>query len=176
MTDTNPRELIQRLADALTNAIRIIYNEDGTQHISTATPVLDEARVFLSQPEPEGLTDEGLEDIAREAEIQHMKEYGGLTASKPDGIHAQLRAQRIAGLRAVADWQLEQVIEWLRHNLHLMPTGVDYIVGNLREAMRPKVVDLPQANSDVCGEKGMERALQRTFEENDELMRKLSDS
>ena len=48
MTDTNPRELIQRLADALTNAIRIIYNEDGTQHISTATPVLDEARVFLS--------------------------------------------------------------------------------------------------------------------------------
>ena len=43
-------------------------------------------------------------------------------------------------------------------------------------AMRPQVVDLPQANSDVCGEEGMERALQRTFEENDELMRKLSDS
>ena len=40
-------------------------------------------------------------------------------------------------LRAAADWQLDQVVEWLRHNLHLMPTGVDYIVGNLREAMRP---------------------------------------
>jgi len=51
MTDTNPRELIQRLADALTNAIRIIYNEDGTQHISTAIPVLDEARLFLEQPD-----------------------------------------------------------------------------------------------------------------------------
>ena len=42
--------------------------------------------------------------------------------------------------------------------------------------VRAEVVDLPQANSDVCGEEGMERALQRTFEENDELMRKLSDS
>jgi len=40
-------------------------------------------------------------------------------------------------MRAGADWQLEQVIEWLKDNLHLMPTGVDYIVGNLREAMRP---------------------------------------
>ena len=42
------------------------------------------------------------------------------------------------------------------------------------EAMRPQVVDLPQANSDVCGEEGIKRAQQRTFEENDELMRKLS--
>jgi len=41
-------------------------------------------------------------------------------------------------MRAAADWQLDQVVEWLRHNLHLMPTGVDYIVGNLREAMRPQ--------------------------------------
>lgn len=52
----HPRELIQRLADELTNSIRIIHNEDGTQHISTANPVLDEARAYLSQPEPEGLT------------------------------------------------------------------------------------------------------------------------
>ena len=43
-------------------------------------------------------------------------------------------------------------------------------------SMRPQVVDLPQANSDVCGEEGMERARQRTLEENDELMRLLSDS
>ena len=40
-------------------------------------------------------------------------------------------------LRAAADWQLKQVIDWLRHNLHLGPTGVDYVVENLREAMRP---------------------------------------
>ena len=37
-------------------------------------------------------------------------------------------------------------------------------------------VDLPQANSVVCGEAGMLRALKRTFQENDELMRLLSDS
>ena len=57
---TTTRNLIRRLADELTNAIRVIHNEDGTQHISTAAPVLDEARAYLSQPEPEGLTDEEL--------------------------------------------------------------------------------------------------------------------
>lgn len=70
--------------------------------VSYCAAVLLRARAALAQPEPEGLTDEELEDIARAAEIQHMKEHGGLTASNPDGIHAQLRAQRIAGLRAVA--------------------------------------------------------------------------
>jgi hypothetical protein len=60
MTDTT-RDLIQRLVDELTNAIRVIHNEDGTHHISTAAPVLDEARAFLSQPEPEWLTEEEIE-------------------------------------------------------------------------------------------------------------------
>jgi hypothetical protein len=59
MTDTT-RELIQLLADALTNAIRVIHNEDGTQHVSTATAVLTEARAYLAQPEPEEPTDEEL--------------------------------------------------------------------------------------------------------------------
>jgi hypothetical protein len=59
----------------------------------------------LAQPEPEGTTDEELETTARAAEIQYMKEHGGLTAATPDGIHAQLQAQRLAGLRAVlARW------------------------------------------------------------------------
>jgi hypothetical protein len=52
--------------------------------------------------QPVALTDEALEATARAAEIQYMKEHGGLTASTPDGIHAQLQAQRLAGLRAVA--------------------------------------------------------------------------
>jgi len=46
-----------------------------------------------------------------------------------------------ADMRAAADWQLEQVIEWLRHNLHLNPTSVDYVVENLREAMRPQQLE-----------------------------------
>ena len=40
-------------------------------------------------------------------------------------------------IRAAADWQLEQVKEWLRNNLHFVPPSVDYIVENLQEAMRP---------------------------------------
>ena len=63
MTDTT-RDLIRRLADELTNAIRVIHSEDGTHHISTAAPVLDEARAYLAQPEPEGPTDEELEEFA----------------------------------------------------------------------------------------------------------------
>ena len=76
-------------------------------------------------------------------------------------------------MRVAADWQLEQCIAWLDDTDCDDPQET---AQRLREAMRPEVVDLPQANSDVCGEEGMERALQRTFEENDELMRKLSDS
>jgi len=60
------------------------------------------ARAFLDQPEPEGLTDEELEATARAAEIQNMKEQGGLFASTPNGVSRQLQAQRLAGLRAVA--------------------------------------------------------------------------
>ena len=51
--------------------------------------------------EPEA-TDEELETTARAAEIQYMEDHGGLTASTLDGVHAQLQAQRLAGLRAVA--------------------------------------------------------------------------
>ena len=69
MTEQHPRDLIQRLADELTNAIRVIHNEDGTHHISTAAPVLDEASAYLSQPEPEGPTDEELLAIAIESEL-----------------------------------------------------------------------------------------------------------
>ena len=68
MTDTT-RGLIQRLAGELTNAIRVIHNEDGTQHISTAVPVLDEARAYLSQPEPEGLTDDEILKISDQCDI-----------------------------------------------------------------------------------------------------------
>ena len=65
MTDTE-RDLIQRLADALTNAIRVIHNEDGTQHVSTATPVLTEARAYLDKPEPEYPSDKELLELMPE--------------------------------------------------------------------------------------------------------------
>ena len=71
MTDTT-RDLIQRLADELTNAIRIIYNEDGTQHISTATPLLAEARAYLAQPEPKGPTVMEIIELADEIEAEEL--------------------------------------------------------------------------------------------------------
>jgi hypothetical protein len=48
----NFRALCAELADALDNAIRIIYCEDGTLHISTAKPVLQRARAALAEPQP----------------------------------------------------------------------------------------------------------------------------
>jgi hypothetical protein len=71
MTDTT-RELIQRMADALTNAIRVIHNEDGTQHISTAAPVLDEARAYLAQPKPEWPTVMAIIELADEIEAEGL--------------------------------------------------------------------------------------------------------
>jgi len=55
----------------------------------------------------------------------------------PDG-HEYYCGSWNVHMQAGANWQLEQVIEWLKDNLHLMPTSVNYIVENLREAMRPQ--------------------------------------
>ena len=81
-------------------------------------------------------------------------------------------------MRAAADWQLEQVIQSWEQCMEEPGTDIQVIrrFEQKLKAMRPQIVDLPQANSDVCGEEGIERARQRTFEENDELLRKLSDS
>ena len=45
-------------------------------------------------------------------------------------------------LRAAADWQLEQAIEWMRDNLQEHRYSginilVDYVIEDFREAMRP---------------------------------------
>lgn len=73
---TTERDLIQRLTDALTNAIRVIHNEDGTQHVSTATPVLTEAHAYLDQlePKPPSLKESALnalEHILRHSQTDH---------------------------------------------------------------------------------------------------------
>ena len=101
---TDWKALCAELAETLAEEYGVQREFDSGDPLlgSGAIELLSRARTALSQPEPEEPTDEELEAIARAAEIQYMKERGGLTASTPDGIHAQLRAQRIAGLRAVA--------------------------------------------------------------------------
>ena len=54
-----------------------------------------------------------------------------------DAFKEFLSAAHEVGFERGRDQQLEQVIAHLRHNLHFTPTSVDYIVQNLREAMRP---------------------------------------
>jgi len=51
---TDFRALCAELLEALENAIRVIYNEDGTKHISTADPVIAKADAALAQPAPQG--------------------------------------------------------------------------------------------------------------------------
>ena len=50
-TPTDWRALCAELLDALENAIRVIYREDGTKHISTADAVITKADTALAQPE-----------------------------------------------------------------------------------------------------------------------------
>ena len=57
---TDYKQLCGELADALHNAIRVIYHEDGTQHISTARPALERARAALAWPGPESESESGL--------------------------------------------------------------------------------------------------------------------
>jgi len=61
-----------------------------------------------------GLSDAELESIARAAEIQNMKEQGGMTASTANGVQVQLQLQRLAGLRAVEAATITRAAELLR--------------------------------------------------------------
>lgn len=48
MTDTNPRDLIQRLAEELDRYRQIVLDDCTSTH-----PFADEARAYLDKPEPE---------------------------------------------------------------------------------------------------------------------------
>jgi hypothetical protein len=48
---TDWKGLCAELLEALENAIRVVYHEDGTKHISTADPVVAKANAALSKPE-----------------------------------------------------------------------------------------------------------------------------
>jgi len=81
MTDTTARELIQRLANALHDAAEDIgfwgsyasgyfqEKHDLPGNIAKIHAQAEEARAYLSQPEPEGPTDEELLAIAIESEL-----------------------------------------------------------------------------------------------------------
>ena len=53
MTDTNPRDLIQRMARELD-----LYRQMARDNCTSTHPLADEARAYLAQPKPEEPTDE----------------------------------------------------------------------------------------------------------------------
>lgn len=64
---TDYRQLCVELLTELENAIRVIYAEDGTRHISGAYPVINSVKNSLAEPEPEGPTDNELAELYRKA-------------------------------------------------------------------------------------------------------------
>ena len=117
------------------------------------------------------LTDEMIEEIAQ---------------FEPD-LNEFLKFNRSNDMRAAYDLAIEHVKNVIELKLEVLSgewrldqyetsIAIEDFCKDLIQTMRPQVVDLPQANSDVCGEEGIERARQQTFEENDELMHLLSDS
>jgi hypothetical protein len=105
MTNTNPRDLIQSLSDALYNAIRVIEREDGTQHIDTARPVLAEARAYLALPEPEVPTEEEILELSGEHFDYRGDSMGGWFIPISIGPTIELSNQVHAFARAVlARW------------------------------------------------------------------------
>jgi hypothetical protein len=72
---TDWKALCSELLNALENAIRVIYREDGTKHISTADAVIAKAGAALSQPEPMAPTDEEW-DALWDEEAEYFALYG----------------------------------------------------------------------------------------------------
>ena len=70
MTDTTARDLIQRLANELDRYRRLLRGDRRETH-----PLANEARAYLAQPEPQGPTDEEIEewaDAATEVPLEEM--------------------------------------------------------------------------------------------------------
>lgn len=60
---TDYKQLCAELLSELENAIRVIYGEDGTRHISSADPVIAKADAALAEPEPEPPADGEVADL-----------------------------------------------------------------------------------------------------------------
>ena len=100
---TDWRALCAELLEALENAIRVIYREDGTKHISTADPVIAKADVALAQPEPDAPTDEEILALSHEHEVSYTMCDGHVIYPKQEGC--DMRDDVLSFTRAVlARW------------------------------------------------------------------------
>ena len=97
---TDFRALCAELLAELQNAIRVIYHEDGTRHISSADPVIAKAYAALAQPAPpaEGEVGELVRWLRQEAAEQHP----GPGAALPSDVRDSLLDASAKLLRAAA--------------------------------------------------------------------------
>jgi len=97
------RALCAELLEALENAIRIIYNEDGTKHISTADSVITKADAALAQPESQRPTDEEILALSQEHQVSYTMCNGHVIYPKQEGC--DMRDDVLSFTRAVlARW------------------------------------------------------------------------
>ena len=94
MTDTT-RDLIQRLvdiADALDGRKPLVFSQgqamDGFTALANFQALANEARAFLSQPEPEGLTDE---EIEKSFQLWWFNEGSGMRPSNGEDQEEHVR-------------------------------------------------------------------------------------
>ena len=92
MTDTNPRDLIKRLAEELDTLLMAHHYGGVPPEIQHATTLVIEAYAFLDQPEPEGPTDEEIKnwhsrcaDLTQLGEAEHYWAFD-LSSDKVAGV------------------------------------------------------------------------------------------
>jgi hypothetical protein len=114
---TDWRALCAELLAALKNAIRVVYHEDGTQHISTADSVIAKADAALAQPEQAGdLSDDELEDVFNAN--CYTDDYGTYLMDAEtfaDGARAAIALDRSRRAPVpVAVSEVAELAQWLR--------------------------------------------------------------
>ena len=93
-------------------------------------------------------------------------------------VEGTIHDMRAAYDKAVADViYVMQGQRWADYEgtMYYPDDGVDNVGDAIKKQLYSQAVDLPQADSDVCGEEGAMRAFERTANENYELMRRLAD-
>lgn len=107
MTDTNPRHLIQRLADDLEGIVEELvipeYSYTEKERTDASLVLVAEARAYLAQPEPEEPTDEEILALSREHEVSYTMCDGSVIYPKQEGC--DMRDDVLSFTRAVlARW------------------------------------------------------------------------
>ena len=85
MTDTSPRDLIRRLADALNDMSEHLEAESPAPTVQNAHNAWKEAHTYLAQPEPEGPTDNEILALSQWHEVSYTLTNGSVIYPLQEG-------------------------------------------------------------------------------------------